>query len=76
MAIPIVRIYSVRHHIDNGRHYTLGHDRRKVRMGRELHSQTLGVRVWIRETRVGILRYFLAVSGFVIASSLCLYYVI
>ena len=49
-------------HIDNGRHCTLGHDRRKVRTGWESHSQTLGVRVWMRETRVGILLYFLAVS--------------
>ena len=39
----------------------------KVRMGQESHSQTLGVRVWLRETRVVILRYFLEVSRFVIA---------
>ena len=42
--------------------YALGHDRCKVRTGRESHSHTLGVRVWLCETRVRILRYRLEAS--------------
>ena len=35
----------------------------KVRTGQDSHSQTPGVRVWLRETRVRIQQYFLEVSG-------------
>ena len=53
--------------------YALGHDRHKVRTGRESHtcSQTLGERVWLCETRVGILYGTFWKSRFVIASLLC-----